>query len=58
MSQPGTGGRSQALPSRLRSAMPALGWLPSYQKAWPRGNAVEAFPAEGAPANARDAEQR
>ena len=40
MSQPGTGGRSQALPSRLRSAMPALGWLPSYQKAWLRGDSV------------------
>ncbi len=40
MSQPGTGGRPQALPSRLRSAMPALGWLRPYQKAWLRADAV------------------
>ncbi len=38
--QPGAGERSQGLLARLGSALPARRWLPTYQKAWLRGDLV------------------
>ena len=40
MPQPGTGERPHTWPSRLRSTIPALRWLPSYERAWLRGDLV------------------
>lgn len=37
---PGTGERTQTLFARLRSAVPALRWLPAYERGWLRSDAV------------------
>ena len=39
-SRPGASARSTGLSARLRSVVPALRWLPAYDRGWFRGDAV------------------